>query len=333
MISMATPTRNLIRWTPAEQTRVIDDAAYHLSIDNWRAMPPSHDIVACQLFFAMIRKAIERQLPPERRRKLMGRHELSPSFTAELLKRLVNPPTSSAPYWAARSHEQDRVKAESTPPVAPATTEDSADLHVAEIPATSETAHRVLVSVSPTRLKDFTDDELFAETQRRFGALLSLPTRLDQLERRLPTPEQFALFGELAEMQKLILEETSVMRKEQDRFEERVREFEQEMNKLSTAVGEAPKAKLLPRIAILGCRRYEMEHIRQGCEEVGLKLDFRHYDQDEKPKKIHADYAISLKWLNHSWDNQIKDCIANGKYVFLNGGVGMAVNQLKTWFQ
>jgi len=303
-------------------------------------MPPGHDLMACQIFFSILRSAQDRQLPADRRRKLTGRQELSDPFIMELNRRILEPPaTEPKPFWIPEKKSETQleiIKREIAPPVpVPAVAEQRPPepIHVAEIPAKTETPHSVLVSVSPTSLRSFSDDEIFAETHRRFAMTLGLSAKVEALEKRIPTVEQLSLLTELAEMQKLIVEETGALAKNQEALIHRLDSFEAELRKVNTAVGEAPTANLIPRVAILGCRRYEMEHIRQGCEEVGLKLDFRHYDQDENPRKIHAEYAISLKWLNHSWDGQIKDAIANGKYVFLNGGVGMAVNQLKTWFQ
>jgi len=328
-----------IRWTPEEQSRLTDDAAYHLNRNDFKTIPSGNDIIACQMFMGILRSAQDRQMPPERRRKLTGRQELSDPFITELARKIANPPAQEPlPFWIKPKVEavaKIEVPRDNQPIPQPVSRieKPSEPIQVAELPAKSEEAHRVLVSVAPSSLRSFSDDEIFAETHRRFALMLGLPAKVEALEKRVPTAEQLTLLNELAEMQKMIMEETAGMRKSQDAVMARLDVFEAELKKVNTAVVEAPTTNLIPRVAILGCRRYEMEHIRQACEEVGLKLDFRHYDQDENPKKIHAEYAISLKWLNHSWDTQIKDAIANGKYVFLNGGVGMAVNQLKTWFQ
>lgn len=333
-----------IRWTPEEQTRLIADAAYHLHRNDFKSIPSGNDIIACQMFMGVLRSAQDRQMPPDRRRKLSSRQELNDSFIAELSRRIQNPPAEEPlPFWikpkaeaVARVTEAaiKELQQQDQAPVPVSRIETPAEpIQVAELPAKSEEAHRVLVSVAPSSLRSFSDDEIFAETHRRFALMLGLPEKLEALEKRVPTAEQLNLLAELVEMQKLVVEETATIRKDQAAMTARMNAFEAELRKVNTAVVEAPTSELIPRVAILGCRKYEMEHIRQGCEEVGLKLDFRHYDQDENPRKIHAEYAISLKWLNHAWDGQIKDAIANGKYVFLNGGVGMAVNQLKTWFQ
>lgn len=106
-----------------------------------------------------------------------------------------------------------------------------------------------------------------------------------------------------------------------------------ELENRITSTPAPEERKKLPRVAILGCRLYEMEHIRDGCKAAGLALDFRHYDQDQAPRQFQADYAISLKWLNHSWDDQCKRAVPSADhYKFLNGGVGTAIQQLKTWF-
>lgn len=359
MVSMQQPqpTRTHIRWTPDEQRRVIDDTAFHLK-GMMHMIPQSDDTVGCQILFTTMRAAQHRQLPPDRRRKLVGRTELNDSFIAELARRLKDPPKEcpehypwhpdkqpglvrlqipdakevkprahgeTLPLPIAENHSTEVAAANSSVPPTPTPV-----VPVAEIPAKTEQPHKVLVSVEPARLSTFSDEEIFAETLRR---MIGISKLVQGIEERLPTKEQLVMLGELHEMQKLVVDETGKLGEAQKQMAERMKSLEADVTKLERANDERPTDRLIPRVAILGCRKYEVEHIRQGCEAVGLKIDFRHYDQDESPRKIHADWAISLKWLSHSWDSQIKDCIGPGKYVFLNGGVGMAVNQLKTWFQ
>jgi hypothetical protein len=341
------PTKVLIRWSSTEAQRLIDDVAWHCADLGIKHIPPADDRITCQLFFSIVRAAQERQLPVDRRRKLAGRQELNDGFIQDMNRRLANPPKEKpVPFWVTDRGQPVTAsgRAEPTPvteavrdglltqvPVREVTPSPAKEaVPIAEIPAKSETAHKVLVSVEPARLRSFTDEEIFSEALRR---MVGIANMVEAFQKRLPTPEQLSMLANIEEMQKLLVEETGVIRKEQDRQATEMKAIAADVSKLSDAVAEAPRKDVLPRVAILGCRRYEVEHIRQGCEAVGLKLDFRHYDQDEKPRKIHADWAISLKWLSHSWDDQIKAAIPNGKYVFLNGGVGMAVNQLKTWFQ
>ena len=66
---------------------------------------------------------------------------------------------------------------------------------------------------------------------------------------------------------------------------------------------------------------------------AGLEIDFRFYDPDASPHRIKADYALGLKCTNHAWVAQAKEGVPGGNYVFVPGGAGMAINQLKTWFQ
>lgn len=320
-------------------------------------IPQSDDTVGCQLFFSQLRGAQQRQLPPERRRKLIGRQELSDNFIADLARRLKDPPKEKPPQYEWHPDKQPGLvrlqipdthgpaRQQTPPPNAHETISSevpqvpkppeevpavSAPVPVAEIPAKTEQPHKVLVSVEPARLSTFSDEEIFSETLRR---MLGISKVIAGIQERLPTKEQLAMLSDLHQMQQLVVEETGKITGSVSQLAERMKQVEQDVTKLEKSHDERPTDKLIPRVAILGCRKYEVEHIRQGCEQVGLKLDFRHYDQDESPRKIHAEWAISLKWLSHSWDDQIKAAIPNGKYVFLNGGVGMAVNQLKTWFQ
>lgn len=89
--------------------------------------------------------------------------------------------------------------------------------------------------------------------------------------------------------------------------------------------------KVLPRVAIIGCQRYEFDHIQQGAKGAGLQLDFRHYDQDSHPRPVHAEWVISMKWISHDWARQINSMPTDHKK-FISGGVGTVINQLKQWF-
>ncbi len=87
-----------------------------------------------------------------------------------------------------------------------------------------------------------------------------------------------------------------------------------------------------PRVAILGCRRYEFLHIKIGCEKLGLKLNLRHYDQDAVASTVHADYAIVMKFCLHSWHDQVRRAIPRDHARFLGGGITSVLRQLKEWF-
>lgn len=361
MVSMQhQPTRTHIRWTPDEQRRVIDDAAFHLR-GMLHMIPQSDDTVGCQLFFSQLRAAQHRQLPPDRRRKLVGRQELSESFIADLARRLKDPPKEQPEHYPWHPDKQPglvRLQIPDTrssanghshahaPTAESSNSQQSISTEVPKVPELSApvapTEPKLVEAVEPPKtvevglgqmrveLSSASDVDIFAEALKR---MLGVASAVTEMKKLLPTQEQLAMLADLHEMQKLLVDETGKITSSVAQLTERMKALEGDVTKLEKAHEERPTDRLIPRVAILGCRKYEVEHIRQGCEAIGLKIDFRHYDQDESPRKIHADWAISLKWLSHSWDNQIKDAIPAGKYVFLNGGVGMAVNQLKTWFQ
>lgn len=92
--------------------------------------------------------------------------------------------------------------------------------------------------------------------------------------------------------------------------------------------------KRLPVVAICGCQPHIFHHITDGAKTAGIELDFRHYEQGSKARPFHADYAIAMHWLGHDWDDQIHNAVPDrSRAKFLgNGGVGMAIKQLKEWF-
>lgn len=103
-----------------------------------------------------------------------------------------------------------------------------------------------------------------------------------------------------------------------------------------TALAQLPaKARqALPRVAIVACRKDEMDHIERGAEKHGLKLDFRLYEQNANAKFIDADYAIMMKWGGHDYQDQVTLAIKDPtRRVFTNGGISSVINQLCIWFK
>lgn len=92
--------------------------------------------------------------------------------------------------------------------------------------------------------------------------------------------------------------------------------------------------KRLPIVAILGCQPHVYQHIVDGAKSTGIELDFRHYEQGAKARPFHADYAIALQWLDHAWTDQLHNAVPDrARYKYIGqGGVGMAIKQLKEWF-
>lgn len=131
--------------------------------------------------------------------------------------------------------------------------------------------------------------------------------------------------AELGQWKEAILGEMSELHKE-------VGQLRVQIANGSHLLPEPPK-KVLPRVAIVACQRFMFEHITRGAEARGIKCEWHHYGQDEKPKKVHAEWAISLRWGGHSWDDQLKISIPNpDRRVFLSGGTSEAIKQLEAWF-
>lgn len=124
-----------------------------------------------------------------------------------------------------------------------------------------------------------------------------------------------------------------------DEFAKVSASHEQIMRRLAghdTALSSLPAQarQTLPRVAIVACRKDEMDHIERGAEKHGLKLDFRLYEQNANPKSIDADYAIMMKWGGHDHQDQVNAAIKDpSRRVFTNGGVSAVIAQLRTWFQ
>lgn len=90
----------------------------------------------------------------------------------------------------------------------------------------------------------------------------------------------------------------------------------------------------LPVVAIVGCMPHLYHHIIEGAKATGINCDFRHYEQGSKARPFTADYAIVLHWVGHDWDDQVHNAVpdrSRAKFIG-QGGVGMAIKQLKEWF-
>lgn len=146
----------------------------------------------------------------------------------------------------------------------------------------------------------------------------------NEIARRLETWDH--QMRELKGLSDLLIEESQ-------RAEYRHQDMLQRMARIEPAMKIAPVVeKPLPKVAIIGCRRDEFEHIAQKCRTTGIRCDLRLYEQNTKPTRIHAEWAIRLKWAGHEWADQVRVSIPRGQYVFMDGGTGMAVAQLKAWF-
>jgi hypothetical protein len=281
------------RWNLAERQTVAERAAQLLKNQGIAAMPSSSDRVGGSMVVSAINRAQE-LLPPDRHRHIASRQEAGKSFVSLIADLIKSREFGSDTPFAATP----------TPPVfsspGPLVWAKGAfvapDVPVAPTPAPLPS------------LGEFTIVELMSEFARRIDGMT---TSLSQIQSSIAS---------LAVMQEMQVDELAKIR---DATWSKIAELNQ------SAAVSAPRTKK-PRVAILGCRKYEFDHIVAGFGSDAA--EFKHYDQDTSPHKITADYAISLKWLNHSWDAQIKSAVPSDHYRFLNGGTSTAIQQLKTWF-
>lgn len=103
---------------------------------------------------------------------------------------------------------------------------------------------------------------------------------------------------------------------------------------IENAIKNTPKQEVvqLPRVAIIGCERYEFTKIVTTCRDLGLRLDLKHHEADDS-RGIFGEWAILLPWANHSWREKAKATLPNGKWICIDGGARKAVEQLLKWFQ
>lgn len=143
--------------------------------------------------------------------------------------------------------------------------------------------------------------------------------KFDQIEKRL---------GEVEVYNNLLTEENSGLRGRLD-------SAEQELTKIRAELIEAKTAKKeeMPRVAIIGCRKDEFDKIVKECTARGIHARFRHYDQDQNPTDVFADYAIMMKWVSHTWDDKVKKAIPRGQFAFTDGGTLKAVGQIGVWLE
>jgi hypothetical protein len=142
------------------------------------------------------------------------------------------------------------------------------------------------------------------------------------------TQRQERRIAELEEFNQLRLEETDLLSGKLKAAELAIAELRESVAELSNA-----EKKHKPRVAIIGCRKDEFDEVLKLAHEHGLDLAFKLYEQDAKPTRIFADYAISMKWVSHAWEQQVRDSgIPRGQYSFITGGAGKVVMQLEVWF-
>lgn len=281
-----------IFWSDDETTRVANDLARLMVKQGLAHVPQVGDRFGRQMFKEMFYAAQLTALPRERRRLQVG---------IEQVKQKV---------WDCVElalKQKTYIQPDDVPVIIGAKTDatmNGGSLTPHE-PATPPAAPMNPLAEVPTAA-------LFSETFARLFAMLG---EHEAGTRKLQGLED----GQLAIMDEL----------GKDR-EETAKRFADLENKITIAAGQPKKA--LPRVALLGCQGYVMEHIKQGCETAGIRVEFRMYEQGSVVRGINADYALSLRFLDHATHKQVTDALPHDHYKFINGGVSMALAQLKEWF-
>lgn len=251
-----------------------------------------------------VRKAMD-AIPQERRRLLRSRFNLGDGFYACLKKALKNPkPQSGFPNGAAPAAQDEPAPA---PVLSPTIVAATSGALLAKSPASlDELPTEALVSALVMRLM---------RGLERQGSAVN-PTALEQ---RMKEQEQFA---------ELLTAELADVKKEMEAMRPNLRE-----PIIETPV-EAPKPEpgKIHRVAILGCRKDQFDIINEEAKEQKLPVELRHYEQDSHLRRVGEEWAISLRWIKHAWEDQVKQTVPKGQYIFLRGGVMAAVQQLRVWF-
>lgn len=166
-----------------------------------------------------------------------------------------------------------------------------------------------------------TDDQIITEGLAKASLAQLMQTTMAKMFETLGQHEAKA--NDLHDFINLQMEENALVKRE-------LAAMQVEITNLRTTA----KIKL-PVVAIVGCMPHLYHHIIEGAKETGIHCDFRHYEQGSKARPFTADYAIVLHWVGHDWDDQVHNAVpdrSRAKFIG-TGGVGMAIKQLKEWFQ
>lgn len=286
------------KWDMAENRIVATEVARLLNTQNIRYLPESDDREG-RIFLKEFVATAQLKLPRDRRRLTAQLAAFSDVFW-----KLVRDAITNKSYLAQPGSEIEQAstnKPSGTEAPAPAA-------HSPSAPAVVPPEGFALVN-GDHPLGNVPIAALLAEVSRRFD------------EQRTKTNDTEQLLAMLAD-------DMNKAERQGEIFMKRLAAMEGKLQ----IVPAAPE--VLPRLVIVGCKRYEFEHISHNLKTLGIRLDLRHYDQDATvPAKVNADWAISLKWLSHATWDRIEKSVPAGQAVFIHGGVGMAVSQIKAWFQ
>lgn len=294
------PGQKVIHWNHDEKAKMARAIVDEMMACGVGQIPTEDDRAGARLLLDCARRAQGKVMPPDRRRKLSTSAEI---VTNGIVSRLPEVMKQAQAEREAAVNAEARAKLlgldkKVEEPAKPVEPPPAPPVHVAR------------TEIPPLSAEELADPILAAAN----GLILALRV-------------QFKEMKELRGMYELMIEDLAGLRKRVEASEEHVRVLEKVERK---ADGQA-KAQL-PVVAILGCRKDQFDEIETRAKERGLNLVFRHYDQDSNPRPINAQWAVSMRFVRHSWDDQVNASIPRGNYSFIRGGVSQVVQQLEIWF-
>lgn len=295
-----------VRWTSEEVAAVAVKTAALMIDQGIHVVPDSRDKFGRGMFLGIARWAMREVLPRDRQRSVHTSLRLGKPVIALVTKTLAaarNKP-AAAPSPAPLIAKPPTAEIQPPPP-APVQ------------PAASEPAGNSLEleEMSPVALVARLAD-VAAELGRR--AVLSV----DKLAQSL-SGLQARVSQDIDALQELQSEEFARQQAEIAALNRRILDLEGKGE--GNGVINAPEIT----VVVLGCRKYEFDHVVNAFKSSRYPIKFKHFDQDASPRQFEADYVVSLKWLNHSWDSHARNAVKDPQhYKFLNGGVKTAIDTI-----
>lgn len=298
-----------VRWTSEEVAAVAVKTAALMIDQGIHVVPDSRDKFGRGMFLGIARRAMCEVLPRDRQRSVNTSLRLGNPVIALVTKTLAfarnKPAAAPIPVIQPAPLTAKPPTAEIQPPPAPVQPDTSE-------PAGNSLELEEMSSVAlVARLAD-----VAAELGRR--AVLSV----DKLANAL-SGLQARVSQDIDALQELQSEEFARQQAEIAALNRRIIDLEGKGE--GNGIINAPEIT----VAVLGCRKYEFDHVVNAFKSSRYPIKFKHFDQDTSPHQFEADYAVSLKWLNHSWDSHARNAVENPQhYKFLNGGVKMAIDTI-----
>lgn len=303
-----------IRWTREEVAEVAVKTAALMIDQGIHVVPDSSDKFGRGVFLGIAQRAVREVLPRDRQRPVNTSLRLGKPVIALVTKTLAiarnRPAAAPIPAIQPAPLTAKPPTAEIQPPPAPVQPDTSE-------PAGNSLELEEMSSVAlVARLAD-----VAAELGRR--AVLSV----DKLANAL-SGLQARISQDIDALQELQSEEFARQQAEIAALNRRIIDLE------GKGEGNGIIAAPAITVVVLGCRKYEFDHITNAFKSSRFPIKFKHFDQDTSPRQFEADYVVSLKWLNHSWDSQAKSAVKEPqRYKFLNGGVKTAIDTIHSFAQ